>query len=189
MPTGSVGRRLTLALILLASAFLVLRPAQAAFTDTASVPGNSFTAGTVAVTLTDNTNTAMFTVTNLKPGDATLSRCVTVTNNGDLPLQLSLYSGTTSGTGLGSYLNLSVLRGSFGTPPAYPACTTFTSAAAVYAGTLAAFPTTAGAALSDGGGTLAPGASRVFQFDLSLQDNSAAQAKAVTLPFTFAASQ
>jgi hypothetical protein len=59
----------------------------------------------------------------------------------------------------------------------------------IYTGTLAAFPTTSGAGLSDGGGPLAPRAARVFQFDISLQDNSAAEGKTVTLPFTFDAVQ
>ena len=61
-------------------------------------------------------------------------------NTGTIPLQLKLYSGTTTGTGLGTYLNLSILRGSFGTPPAYPSCSTFTAAGVVYAGTVADDP-------------------------------------------------
>src|SRR5205823_2723202 len=137
-------------------------------------------AGTVNFALNDNSNTALFSVAGVKPGDAPLSRCVTVTNSGNLPLQLSLYSGTLTG-GLGSYLNLSVLRGSFGTPQTYPGCATFASAGTVYTGTLAAFPTAAGSELS-GGGPLAAGATRAFEFDISLQDNTAAQGGSVSLP-------
>ena len=161
-------------------------PASAAFTSRTANPGNTFAAGTVGVTLTDGNNTAMFSaVTNVKPTDATLTRCITVTNTGTIPVQLKLYSGATGGTGLGTYLNLSILRGSFGTPPAYPSCSTFTAAGVVYAGTVASFPSTQAAEVSDGGGALAAGDTRVFQFDISLQDNSAAQGKTVTLPFTF----
>jgi hypothetical protein len=50
---------------------------------------------------------------------------------------------------------------------------------------MASFPSTQGAEISDGGGAVAAGATRVFQFDISLQDNSSAQGKTVTLPFTF----
>ena len=149
---------------------------------------NSFAAGTVNFTVNDNSNTALFSVAGIKPGDAPLSRCVTVTNAGSLPLRLNLYTGTLTG-GLGSYLNLSVLRGSFGAAQVYPGCATFTSAGTVYTGTLAAFPTTAGSELSDGGGLLAAGATRAFQFDISLQDNTAAQGGSVSLPFTFDATQ
>src|SRR2546423_7916180 len=132
------------AAVLLTAALVGLpNPASAAFPSRTATPGNPFAAGTVAVTLTDGNNTAMYSaVANLKPGDAPLTRCITVTNTGTIPLQLKLYSGTTTGTGLGTYLNLSILRGSFGTPPAYPNCTTFTTAGVVYAGTLASFPTT-----------------------------------------------
>jgi len=175
------------AAVLLTAALVGLaNPASAAFTSRTANPGDTFAAGTIGVTLTDGNNTAMYSaVANVKPGDAPLTRCITVTNTGNIPLQLKLYSGTTTGTGLGTYLNLSILRGSFGTPPAYPNCTTFTAAGVVYAGTMASFPSTQATEISDGGGALAAGATRVFQFDISLQDNSAAQGKTVTLPFTF----
>jgi len=162
--------------------------ASAAFTSQTRNNSNSFAAGTVNLTVNDNSNTALFSVAGIKPGDAPLSRCVTVTNAGSLPLHLNLYSGTPTG-GLGSYLNLSVLQGSFGAAQVYPGCATFTSAGTVYTGTLAAFPTTAGSELSDGGGLLAAGATRAFQFDISLQDNTAAQGGSVSLPFTFDATQ
>src|SRR5439155_1283418 len=87
--------------------------ASAAFTSQTRNNSNSFAAGTVNLTVNDNSNTALFSVAGIKPGDAPLSRCVTVTNAGSLPLHLNLYSGTPTG-GLGSYLNLSVLPGSFG---------------------------------------------------------------------------
>ena len=82
-----------------------------------------------------------------------------------------------------------MLRGSFGVAQVYPGCATFTSAGTVYTGTLAAFPTTAGSELSDGGGLLAAGATRAFEFDISLQDNTAAQGASLSLPFTFDATQ
>jgi hypothetical protein len=100
----------------------------ATFTGATSNADNAMSAGTISLTLADNSGTAMFAVPAMKPGDAPVSRCVTVTNAGTLPLTLSLYSGTTTGTGLGSYLNLTVLRGSFGAAPAYPGCSTFTAA-------------------------------------------------------------
>src|SRR5205814_3747087 len=109
------------AAVLLTAALVGLaNPASAAFTSRTANPGNTFAAGTIGVTLTDGNNTAMYSaVANLKPGDAPLTRCVTVTNTGTIPLQLKLYSGTTTGAGLGTDLNLSIPRGSFGTPPAY----------------------------------------------------------------------
>ncbi len=58
----------------------------------------------------------------------------------------------------------------------------------VYAGQLSGFPTTSSGAVDDGGGALAVGATRAYEFDLSLLDNAAAEGKTVSFAMTWVAS-
>jgi hypothetical protein len=74
---------------LLVAGLLVWQGSTAAFTATTTSPGNSWTAGTVALDNNSNagvfavTGAATFNVNNVKPGD-TLTRCVTVRSNGSV---------------------------------------------------------------------------------------------------------
>ena len=56
------------------------------FTDSAAVSGNTFTAGTLNIDITNQTPTMPFEFTNLAPGD-TVTGTITVKNTGTLPLQ------------------------------------------------------------------------------------------------------
>jgi predicted ribosomally synthesized peptide with SipW-like signal peptide len=85
------------------SAALVLTATNAAFTATTTNPGNTFAAGSVALSDDDN-GSAMFSTGNLKPGDSE-THCILVSYSGTLGAQVRLY-GTTTGTGLGTYLHL-----------------------------------------------------------------------------------
>ena len=120
---------------LMASGLLVWQSSYAAFSSTTTNPTNNWTAGTVALT-DDDSNTAMFTASALKPG-ATGEKCIAVTSSGNLASTVKLYATTYSTTGaLGSYIDLVIQEGSGGS---FSSCTGFTSAATNFTGTLAAF--------------------------------------------------
>ena len=168
-----------------------------AFSDTTDNAGNTFSAGTV--TLTDNdAGVAMLSLSNAKPGN-TDTGCITVSYTGSLASTVRLY-GTTTGTGLDPYLNLTVTRGSFTTPPAYDSCTGFTADAVnyigagngvVYNGTLQGYPDSYTAGIVDPtSGTPESWTnpeSHVYQITVTVQDNNLAQGKNATQTFTWEA--
>ena len=65
---------------LVASGIVVSTASYSAFSSTTVNPTSNWTAGTVALT-DDDSNTALFTATNLKPGQ-TGSNCIAVTGTG-----------------------------------------------------------------------------------------------------------
>src|SRR5438105_4220562 len=145
-----------------------------AFSSTTSNDGNSFSTGTV--TLSDNdSNTAMYTVNNAKPGDSATA-CITVTYGGSLGANVKLYTSSTIGS-LGSHLTLTVTQGT-GTVSFGSSCTNFTpdsSGAQVYSGTLSNFASTytgfsTGLSLTNSSGSTAwaTNDARVYKFQISL---------------------
>lgn len=126
---------------LLASAGLVWQASYSAFTATTSNPTNNWAAGTVALT-DDDANTAMFTVSNLKPGQ-TGQKCIAVTSTGSLPSTVKLYSTNYAQTkALATNLSLTVEEGSGAT---FGSCTGFTPIATgsqIFSGSLDSFGTT-----------------------------------------------
>jgi hypothetical protein len=111
-----------------------------AFSSTTSNPNNEFAAGTVAISDNDS-NTAMYNVSNQKPGDS-VTRCIRVTYTGSLPANVRLYTNSTIGA-LGPHVNLTVTPGTMPVGTAYPQCTGFTAdGGALYTGTLSGFATT-----------------------------------------------
>ena len=154
----------------LGSAGAVWQASYSAFSSTTVNPTNNWSAGTVALT-DDDSNTAMFTATNLKPG-STGSKCIAVTSSGSLASTVKLY-GTNSATtnALSSSLNLTITQGSGG---GFGSCTGYAplaSGSSVYTGTVAGFATAA-TNFSTGLGTWAPtgtaSETRVFQFTYTL---------------------
>jgi hypothetical protein len=144
------------------------------------------TAGQVALSL-DDSGTAVFSLPAMKPGDDPVSRCVTVTNTGTVPLnRVGLYLAASSGTGLGTYLDFSVMTGT--NPGAASTCWMITSTGVPYTGTLASFPTTSAASLADGAGPLVVGATRAYEFDVSLVDSAAAQGRTASFAVTWVGS-
>src|SRR3712207_6035689 len=69
---------------------------QSAFTSTVRNPGNTFDAGSIALSGSVDRSTAMFDLDGLKPG-ATASRCIKVsyTSTGSLSSTVRLYGATT----------------------------------------------------------------------------------------------
>ena len=164
-------------LLLAAGASLVDFTASAFRSSTQSAP----TFGTGSVKISDNIagTTALTGFTNMKPGDVSAS-CVDVSHTGTSPAQVKLYrSSTSTGTG-GTYLNLTVTRGTLPPPVGTTAsCSGFTPAASgaqVYTGDFGALPTTfaAGTVLSDAGSPWPGGESRAYRFTVTLDNDLAA---------------
>ena len=166
-----------------------------AFSSTTSNPGNSFDVGTVTLTDNDSGN-AMLSLSNAKPGDSDTS-CITVSYSGTLDASVRLY-GTTAGTGLAQYLDLTVTRGSGAA--GFDSCTGFTADATnyvgagsgvVYSGTLDGFPDAyAGAIVDPTSGTpetWTTSENHQYRFQVTVQDASAAQGLTATQVFTWEA--
>ena len=135
---------------LLVSGALVWHSTNAAFTAQITNNASSWTAGTVVLQGDDGSNSAtaakgsaLFTATNMKPGD-TASKCLVITYNGSITTvgAVKLFvkpADLTGDTGLQGQLNFVVKEGTGGSAAS---CTGFSPTGTVYTGTLAAMPTT-----------------------------------------------
>ena len=79
----------------------------ALFTDTASVPANAFTTGTVDISTSPTT--ALLTFSNMAPGDEVVNP-ITVSNDGSLQLRYAITSTTTENT-LAAQLDATIKSG------------------------------------------------------------------------------
>ena len=170
----------------------------AAFSDTESNTGNSFQAGSVAISDNDNGN-LMMSMTDAKPGSSSTA-CINVTYAGSLDANVRLF-GATTGSGLDQYLTLTVTRGTYGgSTPSFASCTGFVAdstdylgvgSGIVYSGTLQGFPDGFTAGLVDPlAGTPEvwnAGESHAYRFVVTLQDNSGAQGLTADQTFTWEA--
>lgn len=161
---------LAIPLALVISGVVVAQASYSAYSDKTVNPTNNWATGTVTLA-DDDTNTAMFNASNLKPG-ATGSKCIAVTSSGSLPSTVKLY-GTSPVTtkALSTYITLTVTQGTGGT---FSSCTGFSALATgsgLYSGTLLNFGTSY-TNFANGVGTWAPtGAAsetRVYKFDYTL---------------------
>lgn len=180
--------------IVLASSF-VASGTWAAFSATTDNTGNSFQAGTV--TLSDNDlGSAMLGLSNAKPGDSDTS-CIQVNYTGSLSATVRLY-GTTTGTGLDQYLNLTVTRGT--SAAGFDNCTGFAAdstdylgsgAGVIYSGTLQGYPDSYATAIVDPTTatpeTWTTSESHIYRFTISVQDNDLAEGLTATQAFTWEA--
>ncbi len=128
------------------SGLLVTGSSYAVFSAPTSNAPNSWSAGSVTLA-DDDSNTAMFTVTGMKPG-ATGTKCILVTAGGSLASVVKLYTSQSSPAysttnGLATYLNLTVTQGTGGTTSSCSGFTPLGTGSAVYSGTLAAFAASA----------------------------------------------
>src|SRR3954453_3948543 len=121
----------------------------AAFRATTSNSGNSITSATVLIGDNDS-GSALFSLSGMKPADAAVSRCVKVTYTGSAAAGVDIYRSTLTGS-LGTYLNLTISRGT-DAAPSFPSCPGFSAdatnyigagAGVIYQGTLSAFNTSA----------------------------------------------
>jgi hypothetical protein len=155
---------------------------QSAFTSTVRNQGNTFEAGSISLTGSVPTGSAMFDLHGLKPG-STATRCIRVSyaSTSGLSSTVRLY-GTTSGA-LAQHLKMKVTRGAFtGAPPAGTACTGFTNSPAnpIFDGTLATFPTSWAAGVLDFNPNWTHGDTAVYKVDIELADADAAQGTTAT---------
>jgi hypothetical protein len=174
-----------------ASAAVIWQASYSAFSATTANPTNNWAAGNIALS-DDDTNTAMFNASNLKP-TSTGTKCIAVTSTGSLASTVKLYGTTYSTTNaLASSLNLTVTQGTGG---GFGSCTGFTplgTGSSVYSGTLSAFAA-AETNFGNGLGTWAPtgigSETRVFQFTYTLDPNTpnTAQSGTAAIGFTWEA--
>lgn len=167
-----------------------------AFTATATNAGNTFSSGTVALGDNDG-GSALLTLTNAVPGNSDIG-CIQVTYSGSLPASVRLFGAVTGS--LAQYLTLTVTRGT-DSSPSFKSCTNFTADSTVYVvgqpagvvwtGNLSAFPTTWTAGIVDPTATLpeswTTNEAHSYKFEVSLQNNTAAQGLSSTAAFTWEA--
>jgi hypothetical protein len=174
-----------------ASAAVVWHASYSAFSATTANPTNNWAAGNLALS-DDDSNTAMFNASNLKP-TSTGTKCIAVTSTGSLASTVKLY-GTAYATtnGLASSINLTVTQGTGG---GFGTCTGFTplgTGSSVYSGTVAGFAA-ASTNFGNGLGTWAPtgtgSETRVFQFVYTVDPATpnSAQSGTAALGFTWEA--
>lgn len=112
----------------------------AAFTATSVNSGNQIASGTVKVDDDSSTTTALYNVSNQKPGQNTTG-CLRIKYNGSLGASVKIYAS--SGITNGSEYTLTVERGSgLTTVDGTRSCAGFTSSSTAYSGTLGGFATT-----------------------------------------------
>jgi hypothetical protein len=158
----------------------------AAYTATTQNDGNRLEAGSVK--LSDNGDgSSLVSLSNAVPGDTTAA-CIKVTFDGSLASTVRLY-GTTTGSGLDQYLDLKVTRGTYNpSEPAFKSCTNFQADGTdyigagngvIYNGTLQGYPDNYAAGLADPTSgspeSWANGEVHVYRFDVTLQNDFAAQ--------------
>jgi hypothetical protein len=176
---------------LMASGLLVWQSSYSAFSATTVNPTNNWTAGTVALT-DDDTNTALFTASTLKPGD-TGTKCIVVTSSGNLASAVKLYqTGYANTAALGTYLNMVIDEGTGGTYSSSgpTSCTGFTFGSNDYTGTLAGF--SGKTSFATGAGTWAPAAGTVtktyrFSYTLDAATPNTSQGGTASVGFTWEA--
>jgi predicted ribosomally synthesized peptide with SipW-like signal peptide len=164
--------------------------------DTTSNPGNSFVSGSVAISDND-AGTAMLGITAGRPASTTTG-CVQVTYTGTLPAGVRLHA-TTTGTGLGPYLDLKITRGNFTSTPAAGSCTGFTAdttnyglgAGIIYTGLLSGLGSTAATGVVDPYATVpavwAAGDNHAYMFQVTVRNDDLGQGKNASTAFTWTA--
>jgi hypothetical protein len=165
------------------------------FTSTAKNAGNTFQAGSIALTA-NVPGTAVFGMSGLKPGD-TQARCIRVglAAAGGLVSSVRLYGTTTtsapSGPGLARYLALKVTRGTFaGAAPAGNDCAGFTADggnAVLFDDALSAYPASYAAGVADAGTAWKDADSAVYRLEVTALDDDRAQGLDATTEFAFEA--
>jgi hypothetical protein len=145
--------------------------ASAAFTDEASNEGNRASAADVTISTGRAATSPVFDLADWRPGGGPERRCVTVTNEGSVPVPLTMRLDGAPTGGLAGFIDMTVERGA--------GCDAFAADGEVFSGELAAFPATAAGALADGGPALAPGASRAYRVTWELQDDEEAEGLSV----------
>jgi hypothetical protein len=151
---------------LLISGLVVGQASYSAFSSSTSNPTSNWSAGTVALA-DDDSNTAMFSATGLKPG-STGTKCIAVTSSGSLASDVNLYgTSPTTTNALSTYIHLAIVQGTGGTSGSCTGFTPLATGSSLYSGTLANFATSS-ANYATGLGTWTPAGTapetRTFEF-------------------------
>lgn len=164
------------------------------FTSTTKNTGNTFQAGSIA--LSANTpGSAIFGMVGLKPGD-TQSKCIRVgiAAAGGLVSSVRLYgktTGSTANSGLDRFLRLRVTRGAFpGAAPSDNACTGFTPDATqplLFDDTLSAYPATYATGIADTSASWRDNDNAVYRLEVTTLDDDLAQGLDAATEFDFEA--
>lgn len=191
-------RPLLIVLVLALAATTAGSVTWAAFTATTESDGSQVQAGSVSIADNDSGGT-LLSLTSAVPGNTTTG-CIKVTYSGSLPSTVRLY-GTTGGSGLAQYLDMTVTRGTYnGAEPAFNNCTNFQAdttdylgagQGVVYDGTLAGFGDDYASGLVDATSgsteTWTGGEVHVYRFAVTLQNNIDAEGLDATQSFTWEA--
>jgi hypothetical protein len=177
----------------LLSGLVVWQSSYAAFSTTTVNSSNSFASGSVILT-DDDSSTAMFTPTLLKPLD-TGTKCIVVTSTGTLASTVELYATTFSTTNaLASWLDMVIDEGTGGTfaTSGPTSCTGFVLGGNIYTGTLATFGTTktnfaTGVGTWAPAGTGSPTKTYRIKYTLNTATPNTAQSGTAALGFTWEA--
>lgn len=135
-----LGRAIT-PLALLAVGALVFQASHAAFSATTVNPSDSWSAGQINLS-DDDSNTAMFTVTNAKPAD-TNSKCIVVSSSAGqtYTTAVKIYASSVASAtnSLDSNLTLKIEEGTGGS---FASCAGFSAGATLYNASLSGFTST-----------------------------------------------
>ncbi|HEX8626632.1 MAG TPA: hypothetical protein VF755_00480 [Catenuloplanes sp.] len=169
---------------LLASGALVWQASSAAFTASTTNPGNTWSAGTVAMSDSlggPTAGTAMFSPSaQLVPGSSA-NACIDVTFTGNVASTVKLYSNDPTGS-LGLYLTMKIEEGATSTT-----CGAATGWTLLANQTLEAFYAAPRTSWTNGVSTWAPSATatRRFKFTYTLEDNPSAQSQTTSVTYTW----
>ena len=147
--------------------------ASAAFTDDATNEGNRATAADVSISAGRAATSPVFDLAAWRPGPGeAATRCVEVTNDGSIPVPLTMRLDGAPGGQLAEFIDMTIERGA--------RCDGFTREGTVFDGELASFATAVAGAVADGGAPLAVGATRAYRITWELQDDEAAEGLSVS---------
>lgn len=159
--------------------------------------GNTFSTGTVGIG-SDDEGGALLSLSGALPG-ATSTGCIEIDYDGTLAAAVKLYATGTGG--LGSYLTLTVTRGT-NPDPAFPSCTNFKAdsrdyigqgAGVIYSGNLSSYPASYETGLADPSDeTGLPESwtspeSHSYKLEVTLQNNLAAEGQSASPSFVWEA--
>jgi hypothetical protein len=179
---------LVVGLAFLAASAVTWRTSSALFTATTTNGADTFATGSVALSDNDS-GAALFTVSNLKPGDSA-AKCIRVTYTGTLASGVRVYGTglTVSGGSLDQWLNLQIEQGTNSLSTA-GTCGTFTGATTIFAN--AAF-NTFGTNYAGGSGSWTPSSNPTVMdyritYTLSSSAPNGTMAQNLSLTFTWEA--
>lgn len=174
------------------SALFVTGSSYSVFSASTSAAGSQWSTG--AVSIANDSSTALFNAASIKPGDIG-SRCITVTSTSSVPTVVKLYgTAFTDTNSLGSVLNLTVTQGT-GSSFTDTGCSGFTplsSGSSVFTGTLASFSNASGYGTGlpvANAWTPTGTATRVYKFEWSLPTTvtNTSQSGSAAIGFTWEA--